>query len=247
MNVKLKAILDCYREKKAKSSYLNKAHFPPSFIDSVLCIEDRRFYRHFGIDFIAIIRAFITNLLNRKIVEGASTITQQLIRHTVLSSKKSYRRKMEEVFLSILIERKLTKDEILEFYLNTCYLARYQGKNVYGIFEAAKAVFGLSSSLNLSHASFLAALIGRPLSNHMSDTYFLRTIYRQHLILNLLYQTKKITKEQMIEAKKEDIPLFNRKKGDFPIENLNGYGSQYCKPKFLMGKYLRIAVYTIRK
>lgn len=51
----------------------------------------------------------------------------------------------------------------------------------------------------------------------------------------------------MIEAKKEDIPLFNRKKGDFPIENLNGYGSQYCKPKFLMGKYLRIAVYTIRK
>lgn len=127
--------------------------------DVTLSAEDERFYKHHGVDYKAIIRAAVANLKSGGNVQGASTITQQLVKLTYLNNEKSYERKLKEIFLARKVEKKLSKDEILMLYLNKSYY----GNGIYGIADASQFYFSKSyKDLNYNEAATLIAIVNRP-------------------------------------------------------------------------------------
>ncbi|AUG51294.1 penicillin-binding protein [Thalassospira marina] len=132
----------------------------PDYVgQAFVSIEDRRFYQHFGIDVIGIARAFVKNIWRGRIAEGGSTITQQLAKNLFLSPERSYGRKVEEVLLSLWLEIKFSKRQILSLYLNRIYF----GSGVYGIDAAARQYFGVDPRrLSLYQAAVLAGLPKAP-------------------------------------------------------------------------------------
>jgi penicillin-binding protein 1A len=126
---------------------------------AVIAVEDPRFYYHHGFDWYGILRATIKNAVYGRIVEGGSTITQQLARNLFLTKKKTLNRKLGEIILALQIERRYTKEEILELYLNQVYF----GHNAYGVESAANLYFGKPAArLNLAESAMLAGLIRGP-------------------------------------------------------------------------------------
>ncbi len=131
----------------------------PYFIDALIATEDRRFYSHLGIDPVAIGRAALQNVKNRQISEGGSTLTQQLARNVFLSNERSMRRKVREAVLSLKLEQELSKDEILELYINNIYF----GEGAYGIHAASEIYFNKKpSQLSVDEAATLAGLPQAP-------------------------------------------------------------------------------------
>ncbi len=132
---------------------------PAHLKQAVLATEDRRFYSHFGLDPLALARASLANLRARRIVQGGSTLTQQLAKNVFLTPKRTLKRKVQELLLALWLERKFTKDEILTIYLNRVYL----GAGAYGVEAAARRYFGKSSrDVTLSEAAMLAGLLKAP-------------------------------------------------------------------------------------
>jgi penicillin-binding protein 1A len=128
-------------------------------VKAVMAIEDRRFYNHFGVDVIGTLRALMENVRSHQIVEGGSTITQQLAKNLFLSSKRTLARKIEEAFLAVWLERNLTKNQILKLYLDRNYL----GAGTFGIEAAAQYYFGKSArDLTLAEAAMLAGMFKAP-------------------------------------------------------------------------------------
>ncbi|WP_027486617.1 transglycosylase domain-containing protein [Allorhizobium undicola] len=131
----------------------------PYLPEAIVAIEDRRFYSHFGVDPIGIARAFVTNILVGQKAQGASTITQQLARNLFLSPDKTLERKVQEVLLSLWLEHKFTKEQILAMYLNRVYF----GSNAYGVEAASQRYFSKSArDINLGEAATLAGLVKAP-------------------------------------------------------------------------------------
>lgn len=142
-----------------KGENITAADVPPYLIDAVLATEDRRFYSHFGIDPLGLARAMITNLRAGRLVQGGSTITQQLAKNLFLSRERSLERKIKEALLALWLEKELTKDEILSAYLNRVYL----GAGTYGVDAASKLYFGKDvRDINLQEAAILAGLLKAP-------------------------------------------------------------------------------------
>ena len=161
-----------------------------------IAAEDLRFYTHRGIDVYRIFGALRSNLRSGSRVEGASTITQQLAKLTHLSSEKTIRRKLEEIFLAFQIERQYSKDEILEMYLNTVYF----GRGAYGLQAAARAFFGVDAGeLTLVQSTSLAAAIKAPsvYAPHMSPE---SNKSRRNYILQTMLDNGFITQEEYDEA-----------------------------------------------
>ncbi|MES1202203.1 MAG: transglycosylase domain-containing protein, partial [Pseudomonadota bacterium] len=132
---------------------------PPYVPQAFLAIEDRRFYEHSGVDTMAVLRAFFANLRAGETVQGASTISQQLARNLFLTPEQTLNRKLREMVLASRIEKKLTKDEILELYLNRVYL----GDQAFGVDAAAQRYFGKSAKqATLAEAAMLAGLVKSP-------------------------------------------------------------------------------------
>jgi penicillin-binding protein 1A len=132
---------------------------PPELINAVIATEDRRFFKHHGIDFIGILRAFYVNHEAGKIVQGGSTITQQLAKLVFLKPQKTIKRKIQEILLALQLENDFTKEQILTFYLNLAYF----GSGNYGVGNAAKYYFGKNvSDLNLNEAALIAGLLKAP-------------------------------------------------------------------------------------
>ncbi|MBI2878064.1 MAG: PBP1A family penicillin-binding protein [Candidatus Tectomicrobia bacterium] len=145
-----------YQERRIMVS-LSK--IPKDLKEAILAVEDARFYRHHGIDLIGIARAMVKNLMARRIVEGGSTITQQLTKVLFLTPERSLSRKLKEAVLAVMIESRYTKDEILELYCNQVYM----GSGAYGVEAAAQTYFGKSvSRLTLPEAALLAGLPKAP-------------------------------------------------------------------------------------
>ena len=137
------------------------AQVPQSLRDAIIATEDRRFYSHWGVDPIGIARAVYQNYRRGRIVEGGSTITQQLTKLLFLTPDKSLDRKMKEAVLALELERRYTKDRILEMYLNQIYF----GHGAYGVEAAARTYFGKSvSELSVREAALLAGLPRAPSS-----------------------------------------------------------------------------------
>ncbi len=132
---------------------------PPSLPQAVIATEDRRFYSHFGIDLIGLARAMVTNIRAGRIVQGGSTITQQVAKNLFLSSERTFKRKIQEVMLALWLENRFSKDQILELYLNRVYL----GGGTYGVDAASHRYFNRpASGLNVWQSAMLAGLLKAP-------------------------------------------------------------------------------------
>jgi penicillin-binding protein 1A len=130
-----------------------------SLVQAVMAVEDRRFYDHFGVDPLGLARALYVNLRAGEIVQGGSTLTQQLAKNLFLTNERTIKRKVQELILALWLERKFTKDEILALYLNRVYF----GAGTYGVDAAAKRYFGKSAArLNLYESAMLAGLLKAP-------------------------------------------------------------------------------------
>ena len=188
---------------------------PKVVIDSVLAIEDKDFFKHIGIDMMALLRAVKQQVLNESVQTGGSTITQQVARRVFLTLDQTQSRKAKEIFLSMRLERFLTKQEILTAYLNKIpYGNGSSGYNLYGIKAAAKGIFGIDNlhDLNLAQAAYLAGLPQRPSAysaftskGEFNEANFKRALDRQKLVLRRMYEEKMITKEEYEEALAFDI------------------------------------------
>ena len=132
---------------------------PPFLPKAFLAIEDRRFYSHYGVDPFGVARAVGANVLHRGVSQGGSTITQQLAKNLFLTQERTMQRKLQEVILAFWLERKYSKDEILDLYLNRVYF----GSGAYGVEAAAQRYFGKSArNVTLSEAALLAGLVKSP-------------------------------------------------------------------------------------
>jgi penicillin-binding protein 1A len=132
---------------------------PPYLPKAFIAIEDRRFYSHLGVDPIGILRAAVANILHRGVSQGGSTLTQQLAKNLFLTQERTVQRKLQEVELALWLERKYSKQEIIELYLNRVYF----GSGAYGIEAAAQKYFGKSAkAVSLSEAAMLAGLVKSP-------------------------------------------------------------------------------------
>ena len=179
------------------------ADIPRHVRQATIAAEDRRFYAHGGIDLWGILRAVWVNLQARGTREGASTITQQVARTLFLNRERTLARKVREAILAWRIERRYSKDQILEIYLNQIFY----GHNAYGIEAAAQLYFGKSTrDLTLSEAALLAGL--PPAPNSYSPLKNLqRSVQRRHHVLNGMVEAGSITPEQAQTAAQEPVPL----------------------------------------
>lgn len=166
-----------------------------------IAAEDLRFYSHNGIDVYRILGALRSNLKSGSLAEGASTITQQLAKLTHLSSQKTIRRKLEEIYLAFQIERQYSKNEILELYLNTVYF----GRGAYGVQAAARAYFGTDAGdLTVAQSASLAAIIKAPsvYAPHISPK---SNQARRRYILGVMAENAFISQKEYEEALNEDV------------------------------------------
>ncbi len=174
---------------------------PPRLIKAVIAVEDSRFYRHHGLDAIRIAKALLVDLVALELREGASTITQQLARSLFLTQEKSLTRKAKEILLALDIERLLSKDEILEMYLNQIYF----GHGAYGVQAAAKTYFAKDvSELTLSEMAFIAGLPKAP-TNYSPYFNPERAKVRQGVVLRRMLDEGFLTDAEFRTAYQEDL------------------------------------------
>lgn len=169
---------------------------PKEIIDSLLAIEDRDFYQHFGVSIRGITRAVWTNVRAGRVAQGGSTLTQQLVKNFYLTSEKSLKRKFIEAVYAVLLEVHYSKDEILETYINEIFLGQSGNSAIHGFGLASEFYFGRSlSRLSLDQAAMLAALVNGPsLYNPMRKPE--RAKKRRDLVLARLLADEKITKAE---------------------------------------------------
>ena len=174
----------------------------PRVIDAVVAIEDRRFFSHHGIDPVRIGGAGWRNIRAGRIVEGGSTITQQLARAAQLTPERTYVRKMREIMLAAQLEQRYTKSQILEEYLNTVYL----GEGYYGVEAASRGYFGKpASDLKPHEAALLAALVRSP-SNDSPCVDSAHALKRRNLVLRLMRGQGRLSEEEFRTATLAPLP-----------------------------------------
>lgn len=174
---------------------------PPEMVKAFIATEDSRFYEHHGVDPVGIFRAASVALFSGHASQGASTITQQLARNFFLSPERTLMRKIKEVFLAIRIEQLLTKDEILELYLNKIYL----GYRAYGVGAAAQVYFGKTvDQLTLNEMAVIAGLPKAP--STFNPLYSMdRAVARRNVVLSRMLDEGYITQQQFDQTRTEAI------------------------------------------
>ncbi|MBQ7408618.1 MAG: transglycosylase domain-containing protein [Clostridia bacterium] len=181
---------------------------PDYLKNAFIAVEDKRFYSHRGVDFIALLRAIKSNLSSKKIKQGGSTITQQLIKNTHLTSEKTLKRKLCEIKLARTLEKNCSKEQILEYYLNGIYF----GNGNYGIQSAAKFYFGIpAQELSISQSACLAACINSPLNYNPLNP---KCKNRRNLVLKLMLEQNFITEKEYSQAINEPIITQSTNNGD---------------------------------
>ncbi len=176
---------------------------PIQLQDAFIAIEDKRFDKHFGIDIYRMFGALKVDLISRSTAQGGSTITQQLIKKVYLSDEKVFKRKVVEIYYAIQLERRFTKDQILEAYLNTIPL----GDNVAGVKEASLYYFGKElDQLTLGESAMIAGITNNP-SKYTPTRNFENATKRKELILSEMLKQGKINQSQYDDAMKEEIVL----------------------------------------
>ena len=208
---------------------------PQELINAFIAAEDSRFYKHKGIDFYSIVRAFIKNLQAGTIVQGGSTITQQVTKSFLLSPERSYTRKIKEAILAYRIDKAFNKNEILFLYLNQIYL----GHGAYGVEAAAGNYFGKSAQdLNLAECAILAGLPQAP-SKYSPFKHPERAKQRQIYVLNRMVEEEFISNIEATEAINTAVEIKPRR--NWYIEEIPYYTEQVRR--YVEQKYGREALY----
>lgn len=185
------------KEIKEKKNYTKLEDTTKTFKDAVLAVEDHRFYNHKGIDLISTTKAFFTNLKNKEIVTGGSSITQQLAKNMYFTQKKEFSRKFAEIFVVSYLEDNLTKDEIFELYINTIYY----GNGYYGIGNASEGYFNKNpKDLTDYEATILAGLPNAPSAYSLNNHKDLAE-KRQQQVLDAMVKYKYLTNSEAIKIK----------------------------------------------
>ncbi len=209
---------------------------PLELINAFIAAEDSRFYKHKGIDFYSILRAFFKNLEAGTIVQGGSTITQQVTKSFLLTPQKTYTRKIKEAILAYRIDKAFNKKEILYLYLNQIYL----GHGAYGVEAAAENYFGKSiTDLNLAESAILAGLPQAP-SKYSPFRHPERAKQRQIYVLNRMVAEGYITQTQAAEAINTEVEIKPRR--NLYIEEVPYYTEQVRR--YVEEKYGREVLYT---
>ena len=148
---------------RAKRRLVRYQDLPKALVDAILATEDHRFYSHHGVDSLRMVAAAIADLRSDKRLQGGSTLTMQLARNLFLTPRRTIRRKLAEIFFAMILEHRLTKEQILVLYANQVYLGQHDSFSIYGFGEAASVYFNKDlSALTLPEAAFLTGLIRGP-------------------------------------------------------------------------------------
>jgi len=186
--------------------------FPDHLIKAVLATEDRRFYEHFGIDVSGTFRALLTNAKAGGVVQGGSSITQQLAKNLFLSNERTIERKVKEAFLAVWLETRLTKNEILKLYLDRAYM----GGGTYGVDAAAHYYFGKSArDVNLAEAAMLAGLFKAP-GKYAPHINLPAARARANVVLDNLVEAGFMTEGQVFGARRNPAKTIDRRDENAP-------------------------------
>ncbi|MBV9494744.1 MAG: PBP1A family penicillin-binding protein [Acidobacteria bacterium] len=179
---------------------------PKSLQDAVVVTEDVRFWHHPGVDPIGILRAGFRNLRHGGVTEGASTLTQQLVKNYYLTSERTMKRKVVEAFMAVILDAKYSKQEILEAYLNDIYLGRNRSISIIGVGEASRFFFGKPvSEITPAEAALLAGIIRSP-NNNSPFVNPERAMERRSTVLKLMLDNKKIDQAEYEKAMAAPLP-----------------------------------------
>jgi penicillin-binding protein 1A len=194
--------------------YVSIKDVPKVTLDAIVAIEDHGFYEHGPVDFSSIMRAFIANLHAGQIVQGGSTITQQLVKNTETGNERTFARKWREAQDAIRLERSYSKQQILELYVNQMYL----GHGAYGLGSAAEFYFGKSvQKLTIAESALLAGLIKAP-SAADPITHLERAVARRDTVLRRMVELGVISQGQYVDARTEPVKLSSKNR------NVNKFG-----------------------
>lgn len=178
---------------------------PPLLVNAILSVEDERFYRHRGIDPVAILRASWINLRSGGIVQGGSTLTQQLMKNFFLDDERTLKRKFKEALMALIAERKYSKNEILENYLNEIYLGQKGAQGIFGIWEASQFYFSKEpGELTVGEMALIAGLIRAP-GRYSPYRSVELAAQRRNVVLGKMFEEKFITRAQYEAALREVI------------------------------------------
>lgn len=215
--------------KNAQRTLVPISHISPHIQNATIAIEDPSFYQHHGIVFTAIARALLANITSLSVSQGGSTITQQVVKNTLLTNKKSIARKLGEWILSLKLERVLTKQQILEIYLNQ---APYGG-SVYGVEQASQTFFNKhASDVSLPEAAYLAGVLPAPSYYSPYGNHKASLDARKNLVLDKMYEHDYITQEERDEAKAAHVTFTQQRTSSIMAPHFVFYVQQYLEQKY---------------
>lgn len=213
-----------------EADYVKYEDIPAEFITAMVSIEDKRYYQHDGIDYVAIIRSAKAIIESGSLSQGGSTITMQVARNIYLSTEKSWERKIKEMFIAAELEKLYSKNKIMEFYLNNIYFSN----GYYGIKAASTGYFSSElDDLSLSQIAFLCAIPNSP-TYYDPITNYDNTIERRDRILTNMYQDGKISEASYLEAINEEIELKQSVATESQRNNYVDTYVYYCATRALM-------------
>ena len=189
---------------RKSQEYVDYSQIPQLLADAFIAVEDKRFYSHHGVDYVRIAGAMLNNLKGNR-TQGASTITQQLVKNTYLSSEQTFSRKFKEMQTAIKLEKTLSKEQIMEYYLNMLYF----GSGEYGIKNASMRFFGKEPiQLNALECAMLAGIVKSPTKYNPINNYS-NSITRARTVLKLMLEQNKISQNIYDSYINSDISIQN--------------------------------------
>src|SRR5262245_40552093 len=206
----ISSVVNQEREKRKVIEYRD---LPKPLVDAICSIEDRQFFEHSGINWRGVARALLTDVQTGEIKEGGSSITQQLVKNFFLKPDRTWKRKLSEAYMSIILEQRLSKEEIMAMYCNQIYLGQRGGFSINGFGEAARSYFGKDvSQLTIPEAALLAGIIQSP-NTRSPFTHPDRATERRNKVLDDMVENDKITRDQANAAKKSPLGVVAAKSG----------------------------------
>lgn len=217
----------CKLRQNADCKYVEYNELPADVIDAFVSVEDRRFYEHSGIDFMSTAKAIFLLFRDSEISRGGSTITQQLARNVFLNFEKSYERKLREIFIAWELEKKYSKQQILEFYINNINY----GNGYYGIGAAANGYFNKDiHKLSCEQIALLCAIPNNP-TYYNPRTNLQHTVSRRNLILKRMYDQDRLEEDEYLAFVNTPVKLAVSKT---PFHNYEGSYAIKCSIEYLM-------------
>jgi penicillin-binding protein 1B len=206
----ISSVVNQEREKRKIIEYKD---LPKTLVDAITSIEDRQFFEHQGLNLRGIMRALFTDIQAGELKEGGSSITQQLVKNFFLKPDPTFKRKLSEAYMSIILEQRLSKEEIMAMYCNQIYLGQRGGFSINGFGQAARVYFGKDVALlNVQESALLAGIIQSP-NRYSPFTHEKEAIERRNKVLDDMVETEKITRDQANAAKAAKLGVVATKSG----------------------------------